>query len=303
MFCPNGHPAASNAVFCGTCGVPIAASSPAAAFDLAEPAPERNTSFRDVLLGTVAAIVLAGGGLLGFRAYAGGSPEEAAASPDADITVVETASLADPVSATPRTTVTVPAPPTEVVTTSAAPVTQTVSATQTIMVQSQPTKTIVVPQPTETIVVPQPTETVYVQGGVIRYTYSPEGYSNIRSGPGLEYEIIGRTHDGDQVTITSSDGTWSRLETGGWIANTQLNEAPRTTSYGTAYPVKDQSIRLGPDCDAPEVGVIKAHDTVIVTGANVNGWIPITYNGIVGWASGHYLVGSGVPTDIPKLCS
>jgi uncharacterized protein YraI len=56
----------------------------------------------------------------------------------------------------------------------------------------------------------------------------PEGTSNVRSGPGLNFSVIGSASPGTVLAITGRDesATWMKVETGrysGWIALSRIN--------------------------------------------------------------------------------
>jgi len=51
---------------------------------------------------------------------------------------------------------------------------------------------------------------------------SPDGYVNFRSGPGSDFEILGRMKNGTTAQVAEVRDGWSRLSTGGWVANTYL---------------------------------------------------------------------------------
>ncbi len=49
-------------------------------------------------------------------------------------------------------------------------------------------------------------------------TGSPEGWLNVRSGPGVGYAIIGLLKEGTRIsTSNEAEEGWYRLATGGWV--------------------------------------------------------------------------------------
>lgn len=52
--------------------------------------------------------------------------------------------------------------------------------------------------------------------------------ANLRAGPGTEFDIIGGTITGDVINIVgrNAEGTWFRLDNGGWVLGTLVTNAP-----------------------------------------------------------------------------
>jgi len=45
---------------------------------------------------------------------------------------------------------------------------------------------------------------------------------NIRSGPGTEYNVIGKVHRDDKVEVSESNGIWRRIAPCGWVSSAWL---------------------------------------------------------------------------------
>jgi len=66
-----------------------------------------------------------------------------------------------------------------------------------------------------------------------------------------------------------------------------VEEAAPQVTVGTA--ITGSRIRSGPSQSAETVGSIEAGDTVEITGAEQDGWYPVSYQGITGWTYGQLL--------------
>lgn len=70
--------------------------------------------------------------------------------------------------------------------------------------------------------------TVLASSNAVLAIAKPEGTSNVRSGPGLNFSVIGSASPGTVLAITGRDesATWMKVETGrysGWIALSRIN--------------------------------------------------------------------------------
>jgi hypothetical protein len=88
-----------------------------------------------------------------------------------------------------------------------APVTTTATTTSTSAITATTTTTDVVLSPNAT---------------------TANAESNLRAGPGTEYEIVGSAQAGDEVDVVgqNSDGTWLVLANDAWIAAFLVNNPP-----------------------------------------------------------------------------
>lgn len=60
---------------------------------------------------------------------------------------------------------------------------------------------------------------------------SPDGFANIRSGPGTRFDILGRLNNGASVSVVEVRSGWSRISTGGWISNTLIRSTAPATGW------------------------------------------------------------------------
>lgn len=67
------------------------------------------------------------------------------------------------------------------------------------------------------------------------------GSANLRSGPGNEYLIVGRTQDGQPLTVVARDesGDWLQLAGGEWIATFFVHNAPQGLPVAAPIPMPE----------------------------------------------------------------
>ena len=80
----------------------------------------------------------------------------------------------------------------------------------------------------------------------------------VRTGPGLDYEIVGHLNRGDRVSVTGSEGEWHRIETAdglaGWIAAAYIGFRSDGDSAGDA--LKGRIIVVDPGHGGNDSGTI-----------------------------------------------
>jgi uncharacterized protein YraI len=100
------------------------------------------------------------------------------------------------------------------------------------LVADQPTNVPVVNDQIQQAIQGEPTATVEATPaapaatGLVTPTVTVD--ANLRSGPGTEFDAIGGTVIGQEITIVgrNADGTWFRLDNGGWVFATLVANAP-----------------------------------------------------------------------------
>jgi N-acetylmuramoyl-L-alanine amidase len=139
---------------------------------------------------------------------------------------------------------------------------------------------------------------------------------NVRSGPGVQYTILGQLKAGDSADITgrSSGNSWVRINFNGqegWVSfglvdvNGDIDTAPQaeagatavlretanqavTTQLGKVVVVTrlNANLREGFSTDAKVLATIPFGTTLEVTArTEKNNWVRVTYNGTTGWLS------------------
>lgn len=152
--------------------------------------------------------------------------------------------------------------------------------------------------------------------GVVTVTYL-----NVRSGPSLNYDIIGQVYGGQQVPITgqSADGQWFQVDTEagtGWvyssymIARNEYGGAPVVAEAadgqgGLVGPIGvvntgALNLRSGPGPQYSVVGIVPGGSEGVIVGRNGDWswWLMETDVG-TGWASGLYILVRGDTFGIP----
>ncbi len=102
---------------------------------------------------------------------------------------------------------------------------------------------------------------------------------NVRSGPGLNYNIVGSVKKGEIVNVIREVNGWGEINTDQWIylsytlPATPGNSFPKTVIIN----VSSLNVRSGPGTNNGVVGSVKKGETVKVT-REVNGWGEINPN-------------------------
>ncbi len=135
---------------------------------------------------------------------------------------------------------------------------------------------------------------------------------NLRAGPSVGDAVLLVMPAGSTVTLTgqSANGfvSVSYNGTAGWAYAAYLNTsgAPSPSpspgpTTGTATTTTSLNLRAGPSLGDAVLTVMPAGATVGLTGSAQNGFYPVTYGTLSGWAYGSYLNigGSGVPKPSP----
>lgn len=128
------------------------------------------------------------------------------------------------------------------------------------------------------------------------------GSLNVRSGPGLGFNVLGQVHLGQVVTLLgrNSAGTWVKIPTygglsEGWIsvayiqANIAISNLPiintSTSSNTTVVNVNVANVRSGPGLEYTSVTTVNWGTTVTLIGRNsASTWLKVQLtNGTQGW--------------------
>ena len=130
-----------------------------------------------------------------------------------------------------------------------------------------------------------------INGSTGRVNYD----SNIRSGPGTNYSVIGSAYAGNTVNITGSTDNWYQINVNGrtgYIAKSLVTLGGSSSSSGSGYTVNadsgtgwvnsDANIRSGPGTSYSIVGDVRAGAAVTITGAT-NYWYRVSVNGVNGF--------------------
>jgi uncharacterized protein YraI len=156
-------------------------------------------------------------------------------------------------------------------------------------------------------------------------TATAYGTVNVRSGPGAQYEIVGRLAAGDRVPVDGRDrdGGWLRVvlaveELGfGWVASFavlvegdifQLPITGDDFAAGVGEPVTITAyglvnVRSGPGMDYPITGQLDAGDVLPVIGRSGadNNWLYIQDEEVEGWVAYFTVTLQGDPNALPLV--
>ncbi|WP_269051927.1 N-acetylmuramoyl-L-alanine amidase [Sporosarcina sp. G11-34] len=118
---------------------------------------------------------------------------------------------------------------------------------------------------------------------------------NVRSGPGLTYDVIGSLKKGERVEIISVSGDWLQLsaENGsGWIASWLTTSGDKantgTTNSTIVSRVDSLNIRTSPSVSSAILGKMNAGDEAIMT-VHDGDWAQVIVNGTKGWVHTDYI--------------
>ena len=135
---------------------------------------------------------------------------------------------------------------------------------------------------------------------------SATDHLNVRSGPGLNYEIISTLNKGDLYPVLKEEGEWIQINLNdgqkGWVANylvsvkdgstsNQVNTEQARTNEDTKsgiITVNSLNLRSEPSLNGNILGKLQKDDNVRIISES-NGWIEISHNGESGWISSQYI--------------
>lgn len=117
-------------------------------------------------------------------------------------------------------------------------------------------------------------------------------FINVRSGPGLTFEVTDKLYKGDQVKVTSTSGEWLQVtfeNQTGWIASWLTAESDTTETASTIVSrVNSLNVRAEPSIGSAVLGRMNAGDEAVMT-ERVGDWARITLNGSHGWVHTDYI--------------
>jgi uncharacterized protein YgiM (DUF1202 family) len=141
-----------------------------------------------------------------------------------------------------------------------------------------------------------------VDAGAVKVTTTA---LNLRSGPGLTYQVIRVLAEGTRVTTTGKTARgFAEVVSGrdrGWAA-IQYLASSRTglpAVIGTRVATADLDIRTSSRADARTVAEVKKGTRLSVTGATQNGRAQIVYRKAVRWVTAKYLANPRVSQPAP----
>jgi len=126
---------------------------------------------------------------------------------------------------------------------------------------------------------------------------------NLRSGAALTYSVVTVLPAGAIVTLTGQNVNGFRSVTyegfSGWVFAAYLDFSvtsapppPPVTppvSMGSVTTTSAVNLRTGPGTSFAVIVVVPANSRMMLTGSNVSGFSPVSFNGLAGWVSAAYL--------------
>ena len=117
---------------------------------------------------------------------------------------------------------------------------------------------------------------------------------NVRTGPGTEFDRVGKLVEGDSVKrIGVGNNGWSRVIYNDEVAYVHSDYLTEEVLFKnveeTVYATTAVNVRTGPGTEFERVGLLKEGDSVKRTGIGGNGWSRVVYNGEVAYVIGDYL--------------
>ncbi len=133
---------------------------------------------------------------------------------------------------------------------------------------------------------------------------------NLRDGPSLGATVLTVLPEGGRVAIIGAAQSgfapvtfgglsgWASIDfltIDGQTAPEPVAPAPGP-SQGTTTVTEDLNLRAGPNTTSTILAVMPAGTTLAITGAAQQGFLPVNYDGLAGWAHSAYLSTGGTPT-------
>jgi uncharacterized protein YraI len=124
----------------------------------------------------------------------------------------------------------------------------------------------------------------------------------LRDKPGFHGDVIDLFPEGTVVDVldglfVASDGSlWYQVEVGGetgYMISDYLSSAESDADRGSATVTSALNLRDGPSTSDAVILVMPEGAVVTVNGGSSNGFLPVTYRGMEGWAHGSYLSSDG----------
>ncbi len=145
-------------------------------------------------------------------------------------------------------------------------------------------------------------------GGTAVIAYANGDDVRLRDAPSYSGGVIDLFPEGTVVEVLdgpagADDGSlWYRVAVDGihgYMVSDYL-AASGTSSAGDTAVLEDLNLRAGPSTNDEVLAVMPAGSMVTVDGGAADGFYPVTYSGISGWAHGDYLDIGGAGTEAPS---
>lgn len=114
---------------------------------------------------------------------------------------------------------------------------------------------------------------------------------NMRTGPGLTYDVIKQLKQNDSIEILATSGEWLQVKhenDKGWVASWLIKSNEKSTNHTVISKVNDLNVRSGPSTGDSVLTRMKKGDEATTLAVTEN-WTQITVNNKTGWVFNEYL--------------
>ena len=117
---------------------------------------------------------------------------------------------------------------------------------------------------------------------------------NLRSGPGLSFEVTDSLKKGEQLEVVSVSGDWLEVkykERTGWVASwltSTTGSNKKETNTKIVSQVNSLNVRSDASIGAAVLGKMNAGDEAMMIGSQGD-WVQINLNGMTGWVHADYI--------------
>lgn len=133
---------------------------------------------------------------------------------------------------------------------------------------------------------------------------------NVRTGPGLSYQVVTKVQKGDHFSLLMEEGDWYQIDLGsgekGWVANwlvdkSQNRSPSKTIATSGTIQTNNLRVRSGPGTSFSVIGSLNKGETVQILNQDEN-WYKIKGPFGNGWVSKEYVqsTSEGVPNSVPS---
>ncbi|MCX2455601.1 N-acetylmuramoyl-L-alanine amidase [Lacticaseibacillus nasuensis] len=125
---------------------------------------------------------------------------------------------------------------------------------------------------------------------------------NVRLGPGLAYNVMGRVNNGTQLTVISKSNSWYQVRLAGnkigWVASWLVDQnEPSTSSAKVATVTQAANVRASASTTAKILGRLSVGDAVNVVYTE-GPWSQIAYHNTAAWVASRLIRDTGRTTTL-----
>lgn len=121
------------------------------------------------------------------------------------------------------------------------------------------------------------------------HTVRVNTYLNVRTGPGTNFAVVGKLHNGDKVTVTKTLNGWGCIENGRWVSLNYLAPIASADSYKVKTNSGAPLALRAAASKSSTCFVWIPNGTALKVDKIVDGWAHTSYGGYTGYCSTAYL--------------